>query len=498
MEQDCDVIRYAGDFSWTDLRDCEDPFGSKVISIADNPKDITLSGTVYVNIVSPHVMGETDTGHYRVYPLIQQDWQLIINKQINVLSSTETKLFLMSILSVYEDEADGAFRMILFTQSADYITLSDPVLIESPFKNSAVNVKILTPTEGANQCIHSSSYTCGQLFEIHVPKEEFKECPPMDFSGKFLLGFTANCRTEGSDICATFIDDNEGSAISLEVYSNFRDNTCEPEIYRSVLEGQLNFFTDADFTTLVSAEDPYVIGQDTIYCQVNVRFPDDGTGANYDVFDMDLINVFVCTVPVESEADIKTNLDQVLGSGGCLSALVDTDGSHIVIENGVADAAYGAEIHLDTLSNRVQFSFDTFATGRETIFVHVQTMLELQPVTERRRLLLAEAEDPATSSQFRHFVGSVDVSPAEIIDEEEDDGVNAVRDNEQNGVDVVELIAILVAAVAVVVIVSCAVVWCCYMRKAGNEENKARLTEAINVSDDATQKRDRVTSVSIN
>merc|ERR1712129_277655 len=53
-------------------------------------------------------------------------------------------------------------------------------------------------------------------------------------------------------------------------------------------------------------------------------------------------------------------------------------------------------------SNIVRFSFKTFATGREKIFIHIQTILQLASGSRRRMLLSSGGED--TSSQIRHFL----------------------------------------------------------------------------------------------
>ena len=261
-------------------------------------------------------------------------------------------------------------------------------------------------------------------------------------------------------------------SIELEIYSNFKDGNCDSLLYTSVLDGNLDFFDDAQFTSYHDESDPYVIGQDTIYCQVDVTIPDDGSGVNYNVFDMDLINVFVCTVPEANEGNMTANLDQVSGQGGCLSALVDTDGLHHVIANGVANLNYGAEIHLDTLSNRVRFSFDTFGNGRESIFVHVQTMLDLQPLTESRRLLLADGEERQTSNQFRHFVENVGVRAAPIADGE---GDFITTTHARNAVDM-QLIIILISIVGVVCVISFAAV--CFLYFLKERKTKKHLSKS--------------------
>ena len=415
MEDTCTPINYHGTFSWNDLMSCEDADGRKLVDVDDDGTLITVAGTVYVNLVSPHVMDSADSGFYRVYPLVQQDWQLSIVKQINVLSSTGTQLFIISILSIFEDDNDGSFRLVVLTQSADYIKLSEPILISTPF--ASPNITMIT---GEDACISSSRYTCGQLFEIKVNRSEFGSCPPADFSGQYEIGFTVNCAEIGSNVCAAFIDENGGDSIALEVYSNFVDNTCDPQLYTSILSGSITFFDDETFSVEHNESIPYVIGQDTIYVETEVTFP----GDNYDVFDIDVVNVFVCTVPAADEGTLTNDLDQQSGTGGCLSDAIDADGLWNVIVNGVGDSEYEAQVHSESTSNIVRFSFKTFATGREKIFIHIQTELEVQSGRRRRMLLTTTAGGyDDTSTQIRHFlegtsIGQGSSSAPFVVDDE--------------------------------------------------------------------------------
>eukprot|EP01084_Bolivina_argentea_P256075 431011_1 len=72
----CTPIHYKGIFSWNDLSECSDYNGSKLISVIDDGTEIKLVGTLYVNLVSPYSMDATDSGIYRSYPLIQQDFEI--------------------------------------------------------------------------------------------------------------------------------------------------------------------------------------------------------------------------------------------------------------------------------------------------------------------------------------------------------------------------------------------------------------------------------------
>eukprot|EP01084_Bolivina_argentea_P256074 431010_1 len=72
----CSPINYNGIFSWNDLTQCQDYNGNDLINVFDDGTSITLSGSIYVNLVSPYSMDATDSGIYRSYPLIQQDFEI--------------------------------------------------------------------------------------------------------------------------------------------------------------------------------------------------------------------------------------------------------------------------------------------------------------------------------------------------------------------------------------------------------------------------------------
>ena len=52
----------------------------------------------------------TDTGYYRTSPLVQQDFQIALSRQVDVLASTGVSLFIASVMAYGRDE-DGYQRM---------------------------------------------------------------------------------------------------------------------------------------------------------------------------------------------------------------------------------------------------------------------------------------------------------------------------------------------------------------------------------------------------
>merc|ERR1719509_365068 len=110
---------------------CQDADNNSLLTVTDSEDALTLSGTLYINIVSPYAMGATDSGFYRSWPLAQSDFSIQILKQINVLASTGVQLFISSIIGVYEDVLDKSFQISILTQSADYISLTNASLLAS-------------------------------------------------------------------------------------------------------------------------------------------------------------------------------------------------------------------------------------------------------------------------------------------------------------------------------------------------------------------------------
>eukprot|EP01084_Bolivina_argentea_P177535 306998_1 len=137
----------------------------------------------------------------------------------------------------------------------------------------------------------------------------------------------------------------------------------------------MTFYDDSAFLIEhTDMSENYVIGQDIIYVEIAVDFPKDGSVNNYyNVFQVDIQNVFVCTA--DDNVDMTQDLDQQNGNGACLSSNIDADGPYDIIINGVP-MNYDANIILSaTESNIGRFSFKTFDIGRTKMYIHVQLLL---------------------------------------------------------------------------------------------------------------------------
>merc|ERR550532_1118140 len=162
----CTVVNYERKFSWTDLTACTGSGDSALVEVTETADAITLSGTLFIELVSPYSM--SSSGYYRTFPLLQQDFGIVLNRAVNVLASTGVQLFITSIMAYGQiEKTDGstAYTVTVLVQSADYVKLgmnNAVTVIQSPLTIS--DIQTVTGTE----CLVSSSFTCGQIFELTV------------------------------------------------------------------------------------------------------------------------------------------------------------------------------------------------------------------------------------------------------------------------------------------------------------------------------------------
>merc|ERR1712242_415366 len=144
---------------------------------------------------------------------------------------------------------------------------------------------------------------------------------------------------------------------------------------------------------------------DTIYGKVTVDTLSDPDGAQYNFVEVEIENVFVCTVDPDNAGDIA--LDASTGDGGCLSSSIDADGPYNVIGSG-AVADYQGIVY-DPSGNEASFSFQTFDTPRETIQVHVQLLISMVDAAGNRRVRRMLLQDDETGNAFKSYMQSTAV-----------------------------------------------------------------------------------------
>jgi len=405
----CNVVEYERTFSWTDMKACDDAEGNGLIQVTQTTESITLSGTFFVELVSPYSMSSAD--YYRAYPVLQQDFAIVLDRQVDAFASTGVQLFISTVMAYGRDD-DGNYELTILVQSADYVMLgmdNAVTAITSPLEVSDI--------ETVSDCLVASSFTCGQIFTATIPAANCSaDDNTFDLSGTYQFGFTPECQTldDGSnepacDVFLTTLDDSAGKVV-LDVDASFTDN-CDVDLFSVTFDANLTFYEDDAFTVPVNDDNAFVIGQDTIYGKVLVDIPDDNEdGEMYDFVQVSIENVYVCT----ADADRDLSLNASSGLGGCLSEHIDADGPYVVYGSG-AETKYLGETY-PASGNEATFSFLTFDTPRTTINVHVQLLLTLETDTGVRRRMLLEA-DLEEGNAFQSFIGTASVQEGETTAE---------------------------------------------------------------------------------
>ncbi len=121
------------------------------MEVTETDDNVQLSGTFFMELVSPYTMSSDE--YYRTYPLIQQEFGVALSRTINVLSSTNTQLFISSVMGY--GKGDDAMTMTILIQSADYVQMQDDLnLISAP---NGLTVSGYETVSGG--CLVASSFT---------------------------------------------------------------------------------------------------------------------------------------------------------------------------------------------------------------------------------------------------------------------------------------------------------------------------------------------------
>ncbi len=101
------MVGYERTFSWTELTSCSDDGGSALVQVTETDETVTLSGTFYVELVSPYTMSSGD--YYRTAVLLQQDFGIALMRQVNVLASTGVNLFISTIMAYGRADDESSY-----------------------------------------------------------------------------------------------------------------------------------------------------------------------------------------------------------------------------------------------------------------------------------------------------------------------------------------------------------------------------------------------------
>eukprot|EP01083_Nonionella_stella_P029707 81691_1 len=422
------TVTYSASFTWAELMDCKSyDLKTSYITSTDNDDDITLQGTLYINVVSPFDYKE-DYGYYRVYQLVSQPFEIVISKTVYVLGDVGINLLTMDIIAVYKEGEENTFRLIVLTESAEYLRLSREgegteylqVFAASDVDNEieSSNFATLEAAETGTDCLGNKDYICTQLWQITASDVQ---CTTdgifTDFSGTYSIQFNAVCRDVADvgqdlyDYCDGWLGEHKDEIITdekvlLQADLTWKDEICDPEIFEVQFEAEMEFYYDSFGTELPDEGHLYQVGEDTVYVKITTAYPSD----HYDVFTTDLMGVWICTFDplTDYDTDIAFEVDSQVG--GCFSDARDSnDFTYHIFDS--SDGTTAEDFVLDetttTLeSNEIQFQFDVpDKVQRDTLYIHAQIEISLVGDEGRRRVLLWH--NSAMTNQMEHFVDRI-------------------------------------------------------------------------------------------
>eukprot|EP01083_Nonionella_stella_P008109 23426_1 len=267
---------------------------------------------------------------------------LLLSRNLFLFYRKQESMFYLCLLSrCIRRKKQNTFKLIVLTESQNYLSLTRSE--GSLYKFTSTSDATITITTGefdapvtnqeSGECLSSKAFICSQLWEI---KAEDIDCHTsgIDFTGDYTLAFDTSCRdvidgeenSEYTTYCSEWLESHPdvASGVKLTTHLTWRDNVCDPLLFRIQFEAAMQFFTDAAYSQAYDETHLYQVGEDTIYVEVDTTFHDD----LYSVFDTSLLNVWICTFDplydvIEPDADTA--------SGGCFDS--ERDGGFTTEDN---------------------------------------------------------------------------------------------------------------------------------------------------------------------
>eukprot|EP01083_Nonionella_stella_P125390 379226_1 len=266
-------VTYSASFTWTELTECTGYEGANGLYVTpeDNENNITLSGTLYMNVVSPYDYN-ADYGYYRVYQLLSQPFMIVLSKTVYVLGDVGINLFTMDIIAVFKEDEENTFRLVVLTESAEYLRLSRAdeeltyanVFVAADTNNEVTssNFETSLTAETGDNCLGNKDYICSQLWQITAADVQCTTGGKYtDFSGVYYIQFKAICQEEsdiGSELysyCEQWlidhgdeITDTTTSKVLLQAGLSWKDEICDPEVFEVDFSATMQFYSDAYIT----------------------------------------------------------------------------------------------------------------------------------------------------------------------------------------------------------------------------------------------------------
>ena len=328
----------------------------------------------------------------------------------------------LTVIAVYKEDQETDFKLILLTESADYLKLTRSLNDIFNFNPDNTNNDItsddfidnIDPENiDTNECLNNKGFICSQLWEISaIDIGCIPDGKGTDFSGNYQLSFVPECRSTGNtnldNYCSQWLIDHPDIAtrVTLDTDLIWHDDICDPIIFTVQFVAVMSFYQNDNFDSVIADDHLYQVGEDTIYVQIDTTFPSD----TMDVFNTELVQVHICTFdplnpPSEDLSDLSTF--------GCFGNR-DTEYDEYFFK--IYDSA-DSNVNLDSfqietegISNIVRFSFVIpHEVARDTLYIQAELEVELQELGRRRRILLSSITEP-TANQIDNFIDKVGIN----------------------------------------------------------------------------------------
>eukprot|EP01084_Bolivina_argentea_P256076 431012_1 len=469
----CDSITYSALFSWFDLFDCTNYNGNTpYLTIESDDTLINMSGTLYVDIVSPYSLNE-DIGGYRVYGVISQPFMLSIHKNIFDVAHIGINLFSMTVLSIgYTQNNNKKVSITLLTESSDQLYLHSGQILSYPVNNNTNNYQIDTQTALIplmSNCLNDQQYICRQKWLLQITDIQCDIINGNDFSGEYSILFNVECNSQNVNDtqCNQYITTyGSTTALSVDVVYSDDDCTINNKNY-ATLKNTVDIFTDFGFSVnAIDTQYVFDVGQDIVYVELILN-------ENIDVlnlFAIRLQNVWICTYDPEYGDILNPTVD---GDGGCLSNDTNIESYHHIYINEQPQVLYNTQLIYSGSNDVRRFSFIVPTDiKRNILYIHTQTIIDLSDNSPRRMLQ-------------QNYLNTYSYNGEEInvmLSDEKNDNSNSNEDT-----SLLMIISMIFGSV-IVVLVLLIIVIIYYMKREKNTEPKLEnIDAAISINTSAKQ-----------
>merc|ERR1719411_1301663 len=346
----------------------------------------------------------------------------------------------MSVIAVEGQENN--IKLILMTEIAEYMKLirdqssiSEFIAMNDSSLQSRRRVLLnvnndftaIIVEEIGDDCLSNKGYICTQLWSVEGLSET-------DLSGIYGLTFTTQCipghqyydhciewlsnHPDIANDAANHDNDTTDNPVSLTTELVWKNEIRDPLVFVLKFGAEMLFYEDdtyIDGDNVDTSSYLYQIGEDEVFVEVRTDFPDD----TLDIFDTEIVNVWICTFPPDIDPPTTSDgTENGLTSMGCFNSQRDTEYDqffyHIHEDGATTTQSHGYTDHSSFgISNFDRFSFIVPSqVARDRLYVHVQVMVDLQDSSSgrRRRVLLDVTNGPNTANQMRHFGDQIGIN----------------------------------------------------------------------------------------